>query len=303
MKLTTCQLNQTEKMRAQGWIVFDITIALVSGHFQTVSERDVARCFAPTWDMVKAWNKSKRDDAAKKEYTDEYIPLMRESYTANPGIWTRMLTDYSKLCFACFCKSGDFCHRTILVGLLKKVADSRGIECEIIPEGKKAEQLPLKEHFNGDRFYAGIGSRETPKDMLHDMTAIAIVLAKKGYTLRSGGAKGADTAFEEGATTKEIFRPKDVPEWCYEEVKKHLRKGSKLEGMKDYVQALLARNMQQILGKNGDKPVEFVVCWTPAGDDGGGTGYAIRCADRHGITVYNLKNKDEHESFYEKYMK
>lgn len=49
------------------------------------------------------------------------------------------------------------------------------------------------------RSYAGIGSRETPHHVLMDMVRIAKLLYSLGYTLRSGGADGADSAFEMGA--------------------------------------------------------------------------------------------------------
>jgi predicted Rossmann fold nucleotide-binding protein DprA/Smf involved in DNA uptake len=43
--------------------------------------------------------------------------------------------------------------------------------------------------------YAGIGSRETPKEVLKSMTNYAKELSATGWVLRSGGADGADTAF------------------------------------------------------------------------------------------------------------
>ena len=49
------------------------------------------------------------------------------------------------------------------------------------------------------RSYAGIGSRKTPPHVLAAMTQIAEALAERGYILRSGGAGGADSAFEKGA--------------------------------------------------------------------------------------------------------
>jgi len=49
------------------------------------------------------------------------------------------------------------------------------------------------------KFYTGIGSRKTPYQVQQQMQRIAQFLAKKGYTLRSGSANGADSAFEEGA--------------------------------------------------------------------------------------------------------
>ena len=43
-----------------------------------------------------------------------------------------------------------------------------------------------------NRAYAGIGSRETPDQVLQIMTDLAVALAKEKFTLRSGGAGGAD---------------------------------------------------------------------------------------------------------------
>lgn len=48
------------------------------------------------------------------------------------------------------------------------------------------------------KYYTGIGSRETPEDIQSWMKAFAIRMQKHGYTLRSGGAGGADSAFEHG---------------------------------------------------------------------------------------------------------
>lgn len=57
--------------------------------------------------------------------------------------------------------------------------------------------------------YAGVGSRETPHEILALMTDVAKILGQHGWTLRSGGARGADTAFEDGAKgfKREIYLP------------------------------------------------------------------------------------------------
>jgi predicted Rossmann fold nucleotide-binding protein DprA/Smf involved in DNA uptake len=58
------------------------------------------------------------------------------------------------------------------------------------------------------KYYAGVGSRQTPENILHLMTRIAMRMAELGWVLRSGGAKGADYAFEKGAgDKKEIYLP------------------------------------------------------------------------------------------------
>jgi len=136
--------------------------------------------------------------------------------------------------------------------------------------------------------YAGIGSRETPVVVLSKMTDIAREL--KALNLRSGGAKGADSAFELGATHKQIFYVRDAKPWCYDLVQNYLPAGYQWSRMKPFVQGLLARNMMQILGPNGDDPSLFVIAWTKDGKDSGGSGYALRCAAAHNIPIFNLYN-------------
>lgn len=75
--------------------------------------------------------------------------------------------------------------------------------------------------------FTGIGSRETPLEILTFMKALGKWYAQHGYTLRSGGAIGADRAFEAGhmngkapPTMREIFRPLAVPAWAYAEAEK-----------------------------------------------------------------------------------
>ena len=61
------------------------------------------------------------------------------------------------------------------------------------------------------KYYAGIGSREAPALIQGFFTKLAERLAGQGYVLRSGGAAGADKAFEKGCDEasgeKEIFLP------------------------------------------------------------------------------------------------
>lgn len=142
------------------------------------------------------------------------------------------------------------------------------------------------------RFYAGIGSRETPADVLSLMEKIAARLGAGGFTLRSGGAGGADSAFERGAAgfSMEIFLPwkgfngnrsphfSPSPEAFalaeqYHPAWHRLSQGAR---------KLMARNSHQVLGANLDSPVEFIVCWT---GPSGGTCQALRMA---ACPVFNL---------------
>ena len=150
------------------------------------------------------------------------------------------------------------------------------------------------------KYYAGIGSRKTPINILHLMTHVAQYMSDLNWILRSGAAEGADTAFETGAGIyKEIFTADDpIPQAAMDTVEKYHPAPSYLT---PYVKKLMARNAMQIFGANMNTPVSLVVCWTPDKADGtaipttrksGGTGQAIRIAAANGIKVLNLANEE-----------
>lgn len=171
---------------------------------------------------------------------------------------------------------------------------------------------------NGSRIgfkYAGIGSRKTPPYVCDLMRELAIRLAKRGATCRSGGADNADTAFEHGALLVdpalfELYLPwpgyndrqaarRDRPTWgAYDIAERfhpfwaNLRPGAR---------HLHARNSHIVLGPDLDDPVGVVLCWTSDGClDGtgrhcGGTGQALRVAAAYEIPVLNL-SRVEHVS-------
>lgn len=144
------------------------------------------------------------------------------------------------------------------------------------------------------KFYAGIGSRETPYNICCLMYHRAVALAKDGYTLRSGGTDEADTAFETGADhekgLKEIWLPWSnhrghnsplIPTPAAFELaaKFHPAWGRCSPAAKK----LHARNSHIILGTDLKSPVEFVLFWTPDGKASGGTGQGLRIAQAYGI--------------------
>ncbi len=159
--------------------------------------------------------------------------------------------------------------------------------------------------------YTGIGSRNTPDEILALMKDLAQSLAVDGYTLRSGGADGADTAFEVGCDwmdgKKEIYlpwkgfnnnksnlyEPPSEAEQIAEEVY-----GAKWKYIGRGVRALMSRNIQQVCGKDLNYNSSFVVCWTTDGCESaktrqkitGGTGQAIEYADTLNIPIFNLAN-------------
>lgn len=147
------------------------------------------------------------------------------------------------------------------------------------------------------KYYAGIGSRETPKDICDLMTKLATKLANTGWILRSGGAKGADQAFERGVSSrfeKEIFYANDATPEALELAEKYHPKWA---ACSDYTRRLHARNGLILLGRDLDFPVSFICCWTPDGKVTGGTGQSLRIAadPEYNIPVHNLAIPDHLE--------
>ena len=166
-------------------------------------------------------------------------------------------------------------------------------------------------------FYAGIGSRKTPPDVLTLMTTIAAGLRIRGLILRSGAAEGADMAFEAGANEmKRIYLPwtgfngRSLRERCVPvpsslDNRRATEVSSKIHpnwiNISEGARKLHKRNFYQIHG-NGEEYTKSicVICWTPDGcEDGkltssvtGGTGQALRLATASGIPIFNLFHTD-----------
>ena len=149
---------------------------------------------------------------------------------------------------------------------------------------------------NKQLYYCGIGSRKSDENILILMTKLSSRLEELSWILRSGGAIGADLAFEKGVANpqnKQIFLARDAKPWAFDLVKSFLPNDrSGFDYWKPYIKSLLARNMMQVFGENNDSPVKFILCWTKSlkyeTSEVGGTGYAIRAALKHNIPVYNI---------------
>ena len=149
-------------------------------------------------------------------------------------------------------------------------------------------------------YYAGIGSRKTPLYAITMLTYVAKCLANRGWILRSGGANGADKAFEVGCDEADGMADIYLPWPLFN------GHASDLHSISTQAMAMAekyhpawgrcspaarkfhARNCYQILGQTLVAPVEFVVCWTPNGEITGGTGQALRIALDHNIPIFNF---------------
>ncbi len=175
-------------------------------------------------------------------------------------------------------------------------------------------------------FYTGVGSRDTPPEILTMMMLIGFKMAESGYILRSGGAKGADSYFYYGAiqwlmktvpTGKDfanIYLPyngfnrntKDdlsdafsvFTDYPLHEAAVHL--ASKIhpawDRCSDFAQKAHGRNCFQVLGHELNKPSRILFCWAPPLSNGevkGGTATAWKLAGIVGIKRINLAIREE----------
>lgn len=180
--------------------------------------------------------------------------------------------------------------------------------------------------------YTGVGSRETPEEIMQLMERIAYKLAKDGYTLRSGGAEGADTAFYQGFlkwkrsvsvedwyTMAEIYIPwkrfgsawpddavlverMDMVQAAIDIVSKlhpawsAINPKTKKPVLSTAAKQLHTRNVFQVLGGDLDLPSDFLICWAKTDYRGipkGGTRTAWVIARQYGVQCFNLANPED----------
>jgi len=157
-------------------------------------------------------------------------------------------------------------------------------------------------------YYAGIGARKTPPYLLKYFTSVAEGLGVQGWILNSGGADGADTAFENGARSicakRNIFLPwkgfnKNNSSLYLENMSRDLVNSARKiaedfhpqgNRMNPTVSQFMTRNTFQVLGVNLKTPVSFVLCCSPGGYKTGGTSQAMRVARGYNIPVINTSN-------------
>jgi hypothetical protein len=164
------------------------------------------------------------------------------------------------------------------------------------------------------KYYTGIGSRETPADVLALMELVAAKLSRQGLTLRSGHAAGADRAFECGANGDAvIYQPwpgfgekrygadpgmpvlgtpvVDRSQWL-RNFEALAEMGVTGRGVPESVCLLHGRNVAQVVGHDAEvTPSKFVIGWAKINADGsvsGGTRVAFRYASHIGVPVFNL---------------
>lgn len=174
------------------------------------------------------------------------------------------------------------------------------------------------------KYYTGVGSRETPKDILEFIEQVGYWLAQRGYTGRSGSAEGADKAFEKGfydylysqqtqnvSVGFEAYLPwkgfSDIQPDQYHIVTPNLPNYQEAVDIVSQIhpawnklgrgaRALHTRNVYQVLGTDLQHKSCVLFCYAQPTRNKrgiitgvkGGTNTAVQLAMQHNIPIYNF---------------
>jgi len=248
--------------------------------------------------MVNAWGDGFRanefyDTERPSVFDNDFIPVQKGSYIKQYNFF------------------GDVLEETIYTSPERTDAEIR----KFLPTSIPLQEAPIQESPNMTEFnklpsksevptmtYAGIGSRQTPQEVLNQMTQVAKELTSKGYTLNTGvtfrgGEEGADAAFSKGTNKKNLFSPEKQGSRPKEQNiarELHPNPGALSPG----ALKLMARNTNQIFGDNLNTPVDFVLFYaqeTSGIRPKGGTGQAVEMARRKGIPAINMADSNWRE--------
>lgn len=196
------------------------------------------------------------------------------------------------------------------------------------PVKKLQQQIP----YNATSpYYAGIGSRETPPEMLQLMEQLGAYYGDETFnrTLLTGGAKGADQAFTRGAMSvsgnvgvylptanfepgrprgegvqEEILTNDQLKQIeahpIYDVIVHAAGYDPRIRPGKDFTRRAFARNVMQVLTSTLKTPVREVIGYAPLNDQGqakGGTRIAFAIAQALGIPVHNLADPNVAKRF------
>jgi len=163
----------------------------------------------------------------------------------------------------------------------------------------------------------GIGSRKVPREIYDFITTLPL----QDHVVRSGGASGCDTAFEQTTNNLEIYLPwrnfssHGIP---LSSINPTLVKAAEsiistvhpaFNRLSHGAKLLHTRNVFQVFGVEllESNRSDVVICWTPDGaynqetctNKTGGTATAIRIASIFEIPVLNLYNEKHMDMVHE----
>jgi len=174
-----------------------------------------------------------------------------------------------------------------------------------------------------DKYYTGVGSRNTPKEIQAWESRLATELEQRGYKVRTGGAQGSDKAFEWGVGNvfrKEVYVPwegfngySEGPGVIVAPTLNNYHQAVEIAAsihpawnrLTRGARALHIRNVYQVLGQDLNTPSQFLLCWAEYQGKTrtavkGGTNTAVQLARQHHVPVINLFGAPSYDAIYEK---
>lgn len=86
----------------------------------TVKSGDLT--FAPSWEMVRAYKDgvslTRMDLSHTEDYKINFREMMTNSWRTNRSRWLEVMS-MENVALGCYCRSGQFCHRYLLIDYLK----------------------------------------------------------------------------------------------------------------------------------------------------------------------------------------
>jgi hypothetical protein len=145
------------------------------------------------------------------------------------------------------------------------------------------------------KVYSGLGCRDISANAEAIVSRVAAHLSADGYLCRTGGNLGAQRAFEKASAVSEVYLPwknsnenkshlYHISPECFEIASGHTPKWGKMTGG---LKKVLAAEVHILLGKDLDKPSQFVLTWENK-EDSDSLRYTRRLAASYGIQVYNI---------------
>ena len=183
-------LNTVERLMGYGEIAeFDIIDKIGTAKVSTQMRMEANKKFRTEGNTELAIMHSYLSDA-----TDPYVGNMSKlsnNVFAEPQVIEDIYNTYEQILFKLQEYKAEKVSNAPKVINKKKLAESLAKL-----EDPAMQAIPAFKPGQKTMRWAGIGSRETPLPLLTKMTEIAELLSEAGYTLHSGGAIGADMAFE-----------------------------------------------------------------------------------------------------------
>jgi hypothetical protein len=98
-----------------------------------ITAKSGIQTFAPNWEDLMAY---KRGEVDNHEYSIRYLKKVLPTVQTHPDDW-EILRRHKTFALACYCKSGEFCHRHIFSALVVTYLQSLGEQVQF-----KGEMIP-----------------------------------------------------------------------------------------------------------------------------------------------------------------